>query len=67
MGTLYVLLMTLPFVVMLGLGLLLPVLLVLCYSRFGFGLAIIAGMFVIEAMLMYGGGLHLGINLFYTD
>ena len=67
MSALYILFMTLPFLVMLGLGLLLPILLVLCYSRYGFGLAAIAGMFVIDAMLMYGGGFHLGINLFYTD
>lgn len=67
MSTLQILFMSLPFVVMLGLGLLLPVLLVLCYSRYGFGLAVIAGMFVIEAMLMYVGGLHVGIRLYYTD
>jgi hypothetical protein len=67
MIALYILFQALPFVVMLGLGLLLPMLLVLCYSRFGFGLAVIAGMFVIDAMLMNGGGLHLGINLYYTD
>lgn len=67
MIALYILFQALPFVVMLGLGLLLPILLVLCYSRYGFGLAIIAGMFVIDAMLLHGGGFHLGINLFYTD
>lgn len=67
MSAIYYLFMALPFVVMLGLGLLLPMLLVLCYSRYGVGLAVIVGMFVIDAMLMYGGGLHLGINLFYTD
>lgn len=67
MIALYILFQALPFLVMLGLGLLLPILLVLCYSRYGFGLAIIAGMFVIDAMLLHGGGLHLGINLFYTD
>jgi len=67
MSTLSVLFMTLPFLVMLGLGVLLPVLLVLCYSRYGFGLAVIAGMFVIEAMAMSMGGLHLGIRLYYTD
>lgn len=67
MSALSILFMALPFMVMLGLGLLLPVLLVLCYSRYGFGLAIIAGMYVVDAMLIHGGGLHLGINLFYTD
>jgi hypothetical protein len=67
MSALYILFMTLPFLVMLGMGLLLPILVVLCYSRYGFGLAVISGMFVIDAMLMYGGGFHLGINLFYTD
>jgi hypothetical protein len=67
MSALHILFMTLPFLVMLGVGLLLPILLVLCYSRFGFGLVVIAGMFLIDALLMYGGGLHLGINLFYTD
>lgn len=59
--------MALPFMVMLGLGLLIPIMLVLCYSRYGFGLVVIVGMFVIDAMLVSGGGLHLGINLFYTD
>lgn len=67
MSALQIVFMALPFAVMLTLGLLLPILLVLCYSRYGFGLAVIAGMFVIDAMLMYGGGLHLGINVFYTD
>lgn len=67
MSALSILFTAIPFLVMLGLGLLLPILLVLCYSRYGFGLVTIAGMFVIDAMLMYGGGFHLGINLFYTD
>ena len=67
MIALYILFQALPFLVMLGLGLLLPILLVLCYSRYGFGLAIIAGMFVIDAILLFGGGFHFGINLFYTD
>ena len=66
-ATLSLVFTTLPFVVMLALGLGLPMLLVLCYSRYGAGLAIIAGMFAIEAMAMYVGGLHLGITLFYTD
>lgn len=67
MSTLQILFMSLPFLVMFGLGLLLPVLLVLCYSRYGFGLAVIAGMFLIEAILMYVGGLYVGIRLYYTD
>lgn len=67
MIALSILFTAMPFLVMLGLGLLLPILVVLCYSRYGFGLAIIAGMFVIDAILLFGGGLHLGINLFYTD
>lgn len=67
MSALSILFMAVPFLVMLGLGLLLPILLVLCYSRYGFGLATIAGMFVVDALLMFGGGFHLGINLFYTD
>ncbi len=67
MSILYALFMILPFLVMFGLGLLLPMLVVLCYSRFGFGLAIIAGMFAIDAMMMSAGGLNLGITLYYTD
>jgi hypothetical protein len=67
MSALAILFMALPFLVMLGLGLLLPILTVLCYSRYGFGLAVIAGMFAIDAILLFGGGFHLGINLFYTD
>lgn len=67
MSAIYVLFMILPFLAMLGLGLLLPLLVVLSYSRFGFGLAIIAGMFAIEAMMMSVGGLNLGITLYYTD
>lgn len=67
MTALQIAFVSMPFVVMLGLGLLLPALLVLCYSRYGFGLAVIAGMFVIEAMLMYVGGLYVGIRLYYTD
>lgn len=57
----------LPFVVVFVFSLAIPVLLVLCYSRYRVGLTIIAGMFTIEALAMNVGGLHLGISLYYTD
>lgn len=65
MSTLYVAFAALPLLVMLGLGL--STVLVLCYFRYGVGVAIIAGMYIIDAMLIDGGGIRLGINVFYTD
>jgi hypothetical protein len=56
-----------PFAVALALGLLLPALGVLCYSRLGAGMAVIVGMYAIEALWMQVGGLELGITVYYTD
>lgn len=65
--TLYLLYTALPYLIMLGIGLMLPLLIVLCYSRYGFGLLAIAGMFLFEASVFYVGGFYIGIRLYYTD
>ena len=49
------------------LGVAIPGLGVLCYSRFGAGVAMIAGMYAVEAMFMSLSGLQLGITIYYTD
>jgi hypothetical protein len=56
-----------PYVVAVLLGLLAPLAGVLCFSHFHAGLALIVGMFAIEALFMIVGGLSLGISLYYTD
>lgn len=56
-----------PYVAALSLGLVLPMLGVLCYSSFGASVSVIAGMFVVEALYMFVGGISLGVSLFYTD
>ena len=56
-----------PYVLALGLGLFLPMLGVLCYSSFLASVSVIAGMFVVEALYMFVGGISLGISVFYTD
>ena len=56
-----------PYVVALLLGLLVPALGVLCYSSFGSGVAVIVGMFAVEALYMFVGGFSVGVSLFYTD
>lgn len=57
----------LPFGIMFALGLLIPALVVLMYSRFAAGLVIIFGMYLIDVLLMGSGGLHVGMMLYYTD
>jgi hypothetical protein len=56
-----------PYAMALVLGLLLPALGVLCYSHLGAGMAVIAGMYAIEALWMQVGGVELGITVYYTD
>ena len=56
-----------PYVVALSLGLLIPVLGLICYTRFAAGFAVIVGMFAVEGLYMFVGGLTLGITIFYTD
>lgn len=67
MIALYYLFMALPFVVMIGLGFLIPILIFLIYTRYGAGVVMIAATFAVDAMLMGDGGLSLGINLFIAD
>lgn len=57
----------LPFILMFALGLLVPAILVLSYSRLGAGLMLILGIFMIDALTMGDGRMSLGINLFYAD
>ena len=61
------LLMVAPFVVMVVLGLLVPALVVLSYSRFGAGLFLILTSFMVDTLTMGAGGLNLGINVFFPD
>ena len=56
-----------PYLIALCLGLLVPMLGVLCYSSFGPGIAVVVGMFAIEGLYMFVGAISLGISLFYTD
>ncbi len=56
-----------PYAAALVLGVVLPALGVLCYSRVEVGMGVIAGMYAIEALWMQVGGLELGITLYYTD
>lgn len=65
--TLFAVLNAMPYVAAVLLGVLVPALGVMCYSRLGAGLAVIIGMFAIEALWMSVGGLQLGITIYYTD
>lgn len=56
-----------PFLLMFVLGLLVPAIIVLSYSRFGAGSALIVGVFIIDALSMGYGGVSLWFNLFYPD
>lgn len=56
-----------PFVISLGLGILIPYLVTLMYARFEAGLVAIFGMYALEALFMNVGGLNLGISIYYTD
>jgi len=62
--TLFAVLSAVPYVAALLLGILIPALGVLCFSNFGAGLAVVAGMFAIEALWMTVGGLQLGITIY---
>ncbi len=57
----------LPYIAATALGVLLPALGVVCYARFGAGVALICGMFAIEALYMEVGGLQFGIAIYVTD
>lgn len=59
--------LVIPFVLMFVLGLLVPVIIVLSYSRFGVGTALIFGIFMVDALTMGYGGLSIGFNLFFPD
>jgi len=56
-----------PFLLALVFGLVVPAMLVLSYSRFGAGLLLVFGIFMVETLTMGSGALSLGINLFYPD
>ena len=56
-----------PYLLALLLGLVVPTLGVLCFTRFGAGLVVVVGMFAIEALYMFVGGISLGVSLYYTD
>lgn len=56
-----------PYALALTLGLLVPMLGVLSYSTFSVGVAVVVGMFAIEALYMFVGAISLGISIFYTD
>ena len=64
---LFTLLNAMPYVVAAALGILLPALGVVCYSRPGAGIAVIAAMYASESLWMQVGGLELGITVYYTD
>lgn len=62
-----ILFLSIPFLIAFGLGVLLPSLVVLLYSRFGAGLVVVACSFVVDALTMGNGGLNLGLHLFFAD
>jgi hypothetical protein len=57
----------LPFLIMFALGLGIPALAVLVYSRFWAGLILIFGTFLAEVLYMGLGALNFGFSLFFTD
>ena len=59
--------LVLPFILMFALGLIVPAILVLSYSRPAVGLTLIFGIFLIDTLTMGDGQISLGINLFYAD
>ena len=56
-----------PYVMAVALGLLVPLIGVVCYANFSAGLAVIVGMFAVEAVSVNVGGLQLGVSIYYTD
>ena len=67
LSTLFALINAMPYVLALLLGVLVPALAVLCYSRLGAGMSLIAAMFAAEALWMEVGAVQLGIRIYYTD
>jgi O-Antigen ligase len=56
-----------PYVVAVLLGLLTPVVGVLCYSNVQAGVGVVVGMFAVESLYMFVGGFTFGVSLYYTD
>jgi len=56
-----------PILVALLMGLLVPLLLVLAYNQFNFGLALVFVTFLIDTLTMGNGSIGIGINLYYPD
>ncbi|MEC5218594.1 hypothetical protein RCH09_003568 [Actimicrobium sp. GrIS 1.19] len=60
-------LMGAPYLFMALCGVLVPALLVLCYSRFWIGLVMVCSIFIIDTLTLGEGGFNLGINFYYAD
>jgi hypothetical protein len=56
-----------PVLVALAMGLLMPLLLVLTFNRFTFGLILIFATFLVDTVTMGDGSINVGINLYYPD
>ena len=63
----FLLLSLLPYAIALMLGLAVPMLCVLAYSRFGIGLAVIVGTFALDAITQGAPILRLGLTVFLPD
>ena len=61
------LVLAITFLFMFAMGLLVPALLVLSYSRFGAGLSLVFGIYIVDALMMGSGTINVGINLFFPD
>lgn len=48
-------------------GLLIPTILLMSYTRFGVGLIMVCGIFVLDTITMGDGGIRFVLNLYYTD
>lgn len=57
----------LPFLIVFVLGLSIPALVVLLYSRFAVGLVMIVGMFLVDWLFMGSGAINIGFTFYYTD
>jgi hypothetical protein len=66
-SALFALATVMPYLVAILLGITVPAIALLCYSRFSAGLFVIIAMFAAEALWMEVGGLQLGIRIYYTD
>lgn len=67
MTVLSYLLSTLPFLVALALGLLVPIVLILLYRNFGAGLFLVMLSFMVDTLTLGTAAINLGINLFFPD